>query len=243
MEYLHQKWILPITLSTVRNQTLEFFSAVLPSTALLLGYHFVLKPRRQLQRSLSVLSPTSFDCRINIFVLIIFKRYFRKAERLLEEENSQLKRRIDDTVGLLSETAKRHMQKEKSRGGTASPHIRARGSHVASRSCHPECEIRTRNGRQEPYDRCNCACTSFSAQQSGSCPRPSHKGSHAYIFSSNYGSRGVLQAGIQGFCDPAPASPKLLRVRYLFRDRQHYAEIPDYVPVVLPLPGVSIVLI
>jgi hypothetical protein len=135
------------------------------------------------------------------------------------------------------------MQKEKSRGGTASPHIRARGSHVASRSCHPECEIRTRNGRQEPYDRCNCACTSFSAQQSGSCPRSSHKGSHAYIFSSNFGSRGVSQAGIQGFYDPAPASPKLLCVRYLFRDRQHYAEIPDYVPVVLPLPGVSIVLI
>jgi hypothetical protein len=53
----------------------------------------------------------------------------------------------------------------------------------------------------------------------------------------------LSQAGIQGFYDPAPASPKSLRVRYLFRDRHHYAEIPDYIPVVLPLPGVSIALV
>jgi len=51
----------------------------------------------------------------------------------------------------------------------------------------------------------------------------------------------TLQAGIQGFYDPAPTSPKSLRVRYLFRGRQHYAEIPDCIPVVLPLQGLSIV--
>jgi len=52
LEYLHQKWILPVTLSHVRNQTLEFFSAVVPSIALVLGYHFALKPRRRRQRAL-----------------------------------------------------------------------------------------------------------------------------------------------------------------------------------------------
>jgi len=43
------------------------------------------------------------------------------------------------------------------------------------------------------------------------------------------------KSGIQGFYDPTPSLPKSLRVRYLFRGQMHYAEIPDYVPVVLPL--------
>jgi len=43
------------------------------------------------------------------------------------------------------------------------------------------------------------------------------------------------KSGIQGFYDPAPSLPKSLRVHYNFGERMHYAEIPDYVPVVLPL--------
>ena len=45
------------------------------------------------------------------------------------------------------------------------------------------------------------------------------------------------QSVLQGFSDPAPFTSKSLRVRYLFRGRMHYAEIPDNVPVVLPLAG------
>lgn len=48
-----------------------------------------------------------------------------------------------------------------------------------------------------------------------------------------------IQSGIQGFIDPAPFVSKSLRVRYLFRGRMHYAEIPDSTPVVLPLAGVT----
>ncbi|XP_006463984.1 hypothetical protein AGABI2DRAFT_209008 [Agaricus bisporus var. bisporus H97] len=40
---------------------------------------------------------------------------------------------------------------------------------------------------------------------------------------------------IQGFFDPAPLVSKVLRIRYLFREQMHYAEIPDYQPTVLPL--------
>ncbi|KAF9447147.1 hypothetical protein P691DRAFT_761024 [Macrolepiota fuliginosa MF-IS2] len=40
---------------------------------------------------------------------------------------------------------------------------------------------------------------------------------------------------IQGFFDPAPFVPKALRIRYLFREQMHYAEIPDFLPAVLPL--------
>lgn len=45
------------------------------------------------------------------------------------------------------------------------------------------------------------------------------------------------QSVLQGFSDPAPFTSKSLRVRYLFRGRMHYADIPDNVPVVLPLAG------
>ncbi|CDO75734.1 hypothetical protein BN946_scf184921.g10 [Trametes cinnabarina] len=43
------------------------------------------------------------------------------------------------------------------------------------------------------------------------------------------------KAGIPGFYDPVVGVPKTLRIRYKFRGRLHYAEIPDYMPVVLPL--------
>ncbi|KAJ7755355.1 hypothetical protein DFH07DRAFT_822009 [Mycena maculata] len=44
------------------------------------------------------------------------------------------------------------------------------------------------------------------------------------------------KSSIQGFLDPAPFAVKSLRVRYLFRRRMHYAEVPDYISLVLPLP-------
>lgn len=46
---------------------------------------------------------------------------------------------------------------------------------------------------------------------------------------------GGTKSVLQGFSDPAPFTSKSLRVRYLFRGRMHYADIPDNVPVVLPL--------
>lgn len=51
-----------------------------------------------------------------------------------------------------------------------------------------------------------------------------------------------LQSGIQGFYDPVPSLAKSLRVRYEFRGHMHYAEIPDYIPVVLPLEGMFIII-
>jgi len=45
------------------------------------------------------------------------------------------------------------------------------------------------------------------------------------------------QAALQGISDPAPFIAKSLRIRYLFRGRVHFAEVPDYLSVVLPLAG------
>ena len=68
-------------------------------------------------------------------------------------------------------------------------------------------------------------------------------GGHTKVMLSGYPSvfeahhRDVRQAALQGFSDPAPFAPKSLRIRYLFRCRVHYAEIPDCLPTVLPLAG------
>ncbi|KAF8180373.1 hypothetical protein BJ912DRAFT_1023712 [Pholiota molesta] len=43
---------------------------------------------------------------------------------------------------------------------------------------------------------------------------------------------GDSKAALQGFSDPAPFASKALRIRYLFHGRVHYAEIPDFLPVV-----------
>ncbi|KAI0688382.1 hypothetical protein BC835DRAFT_1522427 [Cytidiella melzeri] len=45
------------------------------------------------------------------------------------------------------------------------------------------------------------------------------------------------KAGLPGFYDPAPSLAKTLRIHYTFRGRPHYAELPDHMPVVLPLEG------
>ena len=68
-------------------------------------------------------------------------------------------------------------------------------------------------------------------------------GGHTKVMLSGFPSafeadhRDIRQAALQGFSDPAPFASKYLRIRYLFRCRVHYAEIPDYLPVVLPLAG------
>jgi DnaJ family protein C protein 11 len=47
----------------------------------------------------------------------------------------------------------------------------------------------------------------------------------------------MVQSGIQGFYDPIPSMAKSLQIHYTFHGQNHYAEIPDYLPVVLPLKG------
>ncbi|KAJ6590618.1 hypothetical protein DFH09DRAFT_1026727 [Mycena vulgaris] len=44
------------------------------------------------------------------------------------------------------------------------------------------------------------------------------------------------KASIQGILDPAPFAHKSLRVRYLFRGRMHFTEVPEYLSLILPLP-------
>jgi len=43
------------------------------------------------------------------------------------------------------------------------------------------------------------------------------------------------KSGLQGFYDPAPKLPKVLKIWYSFRGRRHFAQVDDSFAVVLPL--------
>jgi len=57
--------MLPIVLSPEKNETLALYSIIIPSTALALGYHFILKPRRRAQRATYVGASLNFGVLLN----------------------------------------------------------------------------------------------------------------------------------------------------------------------------------
>ncbi|KAG6379727.1 hypothetical protein JVT61DRAFT_10261 [Boletus reticuloceps] len=182
LSYLRQKWTLPIVLSPENNETLALYSIIIPSTALALGYHFILKPRRRAQRA----------------------TYFDAARRALKEERSAVMRESENTGLLLREPARRHMDAERAIGGLV----------ILEATYGPTAVDEDTAGLHVDVTIPLQALV--------------HK-------SQLYVSNKVPKSGIQGFCDPAPETPKSLRVRYVFRDQMHYAEIPDLMPIVLPL--------
>ncbi|KAF8136952.1 hypothetical protein EV363DRAFT_1394542 [Boletus edulis] len=184
LSYLRQKWMLPIVLSPENNETLALYSIIIPSTALALGYHFILKPRRRAQRA----------------------TYFDAARRALKEDRSAVMRESENTVLLLREPARRHMDAERAIGGLV----------ILEATYGPTAVDEDTAGLHVDVTIPLQALV--------------HK-------SQLYVSNKVPKSGIQGFCDPAPETPKSLRVRYVFRDQMHYAEIPDLMPIVLPLRG------
>lgn len=48
--YLYQRFQIPITLSHDYDPDLAFWTALLPTTAFVLGYHFLLKPQNRKRR-------------------------------------------------------------------------------------------------------------------------------------------------------------------------------------------------
>jgi hypothetical protein len=51
LAYLEQRLLLPIVLSQDYDAALALCTAVIPSTAFVLGYYFYLRPRRRKQRA------------------------------------------------------------------------------------------------------------------------------------------------------------------------------------------------
>ncbi|KAG8216501.1 hypothetical protein J3R82DRAFT_6617 [Butyriboletus roseoflavus] len=182
LSYLRQKWALPIVLSPENNDSLALYSIIIPSTALAFGYQFILKPRRRAQRA----------------------KYFDAARRALKEERSAVMRETENTILLLREPARRHMDAERAIGGLVILEATYGPTALDNETAGLDVDVTI------PLQ--------------------------ALVHNSQlYVSNKVPKSGIQGFCDPAPKTPKSLRVRYMFRDQMHYAEIPDLVPIVLPL--------
>ncbi|KAF8634816.1 hypothetical protein AX17_004068 [Amanita inopinata Kibby_2008] len=94
LAYLEQRLSLPIILSQQYSLSVALWTVVIPSTTLVVGYHFVLKPRRRAQRLAHI-----------------------RAARQALEEDSGARRERDAVVALLRDTAKRHTQNETVKGG------------------------------------------------------------------------------------------------------------------------------
>ncbi|KZT70464.1 DnaJ-domain-containing protein [Daedalea quercina L-15889] len=180
--YLGQALNLPIVLSHDREPGLALWTTAVPSAALALTYIFVLRPRHRRERL----------------------RFFRDARRALHEEKAELQRETKETVRLLQDIAKRHMDAES--------------------ACDGLVILEAFYG---PLDR-DEAAEGLDLDVTVALQALVHR-SQLYI----PGRRS--KAGLQGFYDPVPGVAKVLRIRYTFRGSVHYAEISDWMPVVLPL--------
>ncbi|VDC07489.1 unnamed protein product [Peniophora sp. CBMAI 1063] len=179
---LGQRLVVPLNLTDEYDPSVVALATAVPATASVLFYHFFVRPRQRRRR----------------------KEFFRAAKQAFEEEQSNTHREVENTIALLKDTARKHMQAEKAIGGLV-----------------------VLEGYYGPTD---STADARALMIDVTVPLQSlvHK-SQLYIPVHR------RKSGLPGFYDPAPSCAKTLRVRYLFDDRMHYAEIPDDRPVVLPL--------
>ncbi|TFK41618.1 hypothetical protein BDQ12DRAFT_710665 [Crucibulum laeve] len=180
--YLSQGITLPIILSTEYNATVAFFSTILPPTVGLIGYHFLIQPRRRAQRLEQI-------------------RAARKALR----DDSDARRERATVEEILKDIARKHTQNEIANDGLV----------IKEAAYGPVTEERG-DGMEELFIDVTIPIQALVRK------------SRLYI-------PGGTKAGLQGFSDPSPFTDNVLRVHYLFHGRKHFAEIPDHIPVVLPL--------
>ncbi|KDQ60178.1 hypothetical protein JAAARDRAFT_205188 [Jaapia argillacea MUCL 33604] len=188
LAYLGQRLSVPVTLSTDYDGRLALWTAVLPSTAFVLGYQFILKPMTRKKRIDSL----------------------RQVRKRLHEETSDLRRQYEDTV--------------RSR---CFGHFSLDAIFSLSLTGEVGTGLVILEATYSPTEQ-NEETADLNVDVTIPIQALIH-GSQLYI----PGHR--AKSSIQGFYDPAPFFPKVLRIRYQFCGRSHYAEIPDQVSVVLPL--------
>ncbi|EKM57036.1 uncharacterized protein PHACADRAFT_254555 [Phanerochaete carnosa HHB-10118-sp] len=93
--YMNQLFYVPIALSSEFNELAAFWATVVPTTAVTLGYWFVLRPLKQRERL----------------------TFFHQARRELREAKADIVRAAEETVSLLRDTARRHTEAEASKDG------------------------------------------------------------------------------------------------------------------------------
>ncbi|KAF8157012.1 hypothetical protein B0H34DRAFT_711623 [Crassisporium funariophilum] len=179
--YLEQRLSLPIVLSSQFSQFLALGTIVVPSTAALIGYRFIVVPRRRARRI----------------------AHLRAAKKVLEEDLDTRKER-SVIEALLRDAVRKQIRLETGREGLVI--------------------------REATYGASEADEESQNLWLDVTIPMQALvRNSQLHI------PGGDTKAALQGFSDPAPFASKSLRIHYLFRGCVHYAEIPDYMPVVLPL--------
>ncbi|GJE93752.1 DnaJ and DUF3395 domain-containing protein [Phanerochaete sordida] len=181
--YMNQLFQVPITLSSEYDEVAAFWSTVVPTAAVTLGYWFVLRPLKRRERV----------------------AFFHQARHELREAKADIVRAAEETVSLLRDTARRHMEAEASKDGLVI--------------------VEARYG---PIDQDDESTKGLDIDVTIPLQALVNN-SQLYI------PGGRSKAGLQGFYDPVPSVAKSLRVRYNFRGHPHYAQIADLMPLVLPL--------
>jgi len=181
--YMNQLFYVPIVLSSEFDELAALWSTIVPTATVTLGYWFVLRPLKRRERL----------------------AFFHQARRELREAKADIVRAAEETVSLLRDTARRHMEAEASKDGLVI--------------------VEARYGPTDQDDE-----STKGLDIDVTIPLQALiNNSQLYI------PGGRSKAGLQGFYDPVPSVAKSLRVRYIFRGHPHYAEISDFAPVVLPL--------
>lgn len=111
---MNQLFYLPVTLSSEFDELAAFWSTVVPTTAVTLGYWFVLRPLKQRER----LTCVALVLGLNLTYTHNEYRFFHQARRELREAKADIVRAAEETVSLLRDTARRHMEAEASKDGT-----------------------------------------------------------------------------------------------------------------------------
>ncbi|THH19608.1 hypothetical protein EW146_g1595 [Bondarzewia mesenterica] len=188
LTYLGQQLSVPITVADDYDASLGLITAVVPTTAFVLAYQLILKPRRRDNEQ---------------------RKFYRAARREFVEERSSVRREVEETISLLKDAARKHMQVEKATEGLVI--LEAIYGPMDSDPEARDLEV-------------DVTVPIQALVHKGQLNIPGHR----------------PKSGLQGFYDPAPTCAKALKIRYTFLGRMHYAEIPDYVPVVLPLEVFSL---
>lgn len=108
---MNQLFYVPIMLTSEFDETVTFWSTVAPTAAVTLGYWFVLRPLKRKERLACVPFVLAMD------LTYANTRFFHQARRELREAKADVVRAAEETVSLLRDTARRHMEAEASKDG------------------------------------------------------------------------------------------------------------------------------
>ncbi|EIW77239.1 hypothetical protein CONPUDRAFT_168228 [Coniophora puteana RWD-64-598 SS2] len=226
-----QRLRIPILMSGEPDGGLALLAGAVPVAVLATAYIVYLRPRRIEERA----------------------RYFKAARQALEDEQHETRRSLEDTARALADAAARSTRAERACDGLiiieasygpaffTSPSPISSSPSSSPTPSSPLTALLLSLSRLSIFGPSNTtAAHAESAALRALCvdvtPAVQSLVSHSQMcIPAGRLGRSRTRAALPGFVDPAPGLRKVLRVRYTFRGRMHYAEVADGGGVVLPL--------